>query len=67
MNNDVFVFGFVTRRVGIGVEVHIRGDGMPGDEAGKRANFRKDADFVDLDRFRWHLIEVTTLKAAGNA
>jgi hypothetical protein len=48
LNDDVLVLGFVAGGVGIGVKVHIRGDGMTRDKARQRPDLREDSHFVHL-------------------
>ena len=48
--DDVFILGFVTRRIRVGIKVHIGGNGVPGDETRQGTDFSEDADFVDLIR-----------------
>ncbi len=42
------VLRLVARRIGVRVELHVGGNGVPGDEAGERANLGEDAHLVDL-------------------
>ena len=48
LNHHVLVAGLVARRVGVGVEGHVGGDGVAGDEAGEGADLREQPDLVDL-------------------
>lgn len=48
--DDVLLGRLVARRVGVGVEGHVCGDGVPGDEARQRADLREEADLVHLQR-----------------
>ena len=48
MNDHILVFSFVTGRVGVWVELHVRGNGMPRDETSHGPDVNHQPDFVDL-------------------
>ena len=48
LDHHVLVARLVARRVGVGVERHVGGDGVAGDEAGEGPDLREQPHLVDL-------------------
>ena len=63
LDHHVLLRGLVARRIGVGVEGHVGGDRVTGDEAGEGADLSEQSDLVDLGH---HRVQDLALERPGN-